>query len=373
MGVVPAADSNAAYGRFWIDTDGTLKTRLPSGLDWVAAEDPHTHVIADVTGLQAELNTVSDHGNLAGLGDDDHSQYHNNTRGDARYYTQTQLSVSGGGSAVHWDNVTNVPATFTPSAHTHDDRYYTETELNTSGAGGAVHWDNVTSKPPTFTPSAHTHTASEVTDFDVEVSNNVDVAANTTHRGIVTGNPHNVTSSEVGLGNVPNVDATLRANHTGTQTASTISDFDVEVSSNADVAANTTDRHTHANKANLDTINQDLATDDAVTFLSVTAHRPIVSFSGTAKTLALADANTFQDCSNALDQTVTIPNNATVAFPIGTEIEFFRAGAGNVTFAKGAGVTTQSRNDGLSINSQYGAVVIKKKAADTWVIIGDVG
>jgi hypothetical protein len=31
--------------------------------------------------------------------------------------------------------------------------------------------------------------------------------------------------SDVGLGNVPNIDATARANHTGTQTASTISDF----------------------------------------------------------------------------------------------------------------------------------------------------
>jgi len=34
---------------------------------------------------------VSDHGALTGLGDDDHTQYHNNTRGDARYYTQTEL------------------------------------------------------------------------------------------------------------------------------------------------------------------------------------------------------------------------------------------------------------------------------------------
>ena len=34
-----------------------------------------------------------------------------------------------------------------------------------------------------------------------------------------------VTKSDVGLGNVPNVDATARANHTGTQIASTISDF----------------------------------------------------------------------------------------------------------------------------------------------------
>lgn len=40
-----------------------------------------------------------------------------------------------------------------------------------------------------------------------------------------TANPHTVTKSQVGLANVPNTDATLRSNHTGTQTASTISDF----------------------------------------------------------------------------------------------------------------------------------------------------
>jgi hypothetical protein len=38
-------------------------------------------------------------------------------------------------------------------------------------------------------------------------------------------------------------DAFARANHTGTQTAATISDFDAEVSNNADVAANTSARH----------------------------------------------------------------------------------------------------------------------------------
>ena len=40
-----------------------------------------------------------------------------------------------------------------------------------------------------------------------------------------TDNPHSVTKAQVGLSDVPNVDATQRANHTGTQTASTISDF----------------------------------------------------------------------------------------------------------------------------------------------------
>lgn len=44
-----------------------------------------------------------------------------------------------------------------------------------------------------------------------------------------TNNPHAVTKAQVGLANVPNIDATLRANHIGTQLASTISDFQPSV------------------------------------------------------------------------------------------------------------------------------------------------
>ncbi len=51
-----------------------------------------------------------------------------------------------------------------------------------------------------------------------------------------------LSSNDVGLGNVPNVDATDRSNHTGTQLSSTISDFDTEVSNNTDVLNNTAKR-----------------------------------------------------------------------------------------------------------------------------------
>ena len=36
---------------------------------------------------------VTDHGNLTGLGDDDHTQYHNDARGDARYYTKAEIDA----------------------------------------------------------------------------------------------------------------------------------------------------------------------------------------------------------------------------------------------------------------------------------------
>lgn len=41
----------------------------------------------------ATLEAAIDHGALLGKDDDDHTQYHNDTRGDARYYTQTQLDA----------------------------------------------------------------------------------------------------------------------------------------------------------------------------------------------------------------------------------------------------------------------------------------
>lgn len=41
----------------------------------------------------------SDHGTLTGLNDDDHTQYHNDARGDARYYTKSQVDTSLAGKS----------------------------------------------------------------------------------------------------------------------------------------------------------------------------------------------------------------------------------------------------------------------------------
>lgn len=49
------------------------------------------------------------------------------------------------------------------------------------------------------------------------------------HDALPSDNPHGVTKAQVGLGSVPNIDATDRANHTGTQLANTISDFAAQV------------------------------------------------------------------------------------------------------------------------------------------------
>lgn len=64
------------------------------------------------------------------------------------------------------------------------------------------------------------------------------------HDALPSDNPHNVTAAQTGAETSAQLDVRDtanrdRANHTGTQTASTISDFDTEVSNNPDVVANT--------------------------------------------------------------------------------------------------------------------------------------
>jgi hypothetical protein len=100
--------------------------------------------------------------------------------------------------------------------------------------------------------SNHTGTQSADTIVDGTTNKVYTATEKTKLAGIATGATANDTDA-----NLKN-----RANHTGTQTASTISDFDVEVSNNIDVTANTSARHTHLNKAILDATTASFLTAD---------------------------------------------------------------------------------------------------------------
>jgi len=86
-------------------------------VDGVAAEQ--TTNISQVTPSMS----ITDHDELSGLTDDDHSQYHNDARGDARYYTETELNAGQLDSRYYTETELNNGQL--------DNRYYTETEVNT--------------------------------------------------------------------------------------------------------------------------------------------------------------------------------------------------------------------------------------------------
>lgn len=117
----------------------------------------------------------------------------------------------------------------------------------------------------------------------------------------------------------------------------------------------------------------DGVTIGATTPVSIRGYMPsATTFSGTTGTLALTDAEYFQICNNASTQTLTVPTNASVAFPVNTEIIFFQAGAGQVVFNPAGGVTINSADGALKIAIQYGAATLKKTATNTWVLFGNI-
>lgn len=79
------------------------------------------------------------------------------------------------------------------------------TIADVSAAGGgdmmAAMYDPNTIEADSFARANHTGTqvAATISDFDTEVGNHVDVDLNTTHRGLVTGNPHVVTAADIGV------------------------------------------------------------------------------------------------------------------------------------------------------------------------------
>lgn len=88
---------------------------------------------------------------------------------------------------------------------------------------------------------------------------------------------------------------------------------------------------------------------------------------GTTYTLALTDQNSLVTMSNSSANTVTVPANASVAFPIGARITVSQIGTGATTIAAAGGVTI---NGGATIASQYGKVELQQTAANTWLISG---
>lgn len=92
---------------------------------------------------------------------------------------------------------------------------------------------------------------------------------------------------------------------------------------------------------------------------------------GTTYTFVLADASKFVSLSNASAITLTVPTNASVAFPVGTRIDICQIGAGQVTVAPAGGVTLNG-TPGLKTRAQWSGATLIKRATDTWTIFGDL-
>ena len=68
-----------------------------------------------------------------------------------------------------------------------------------------------------------------------------------------------------------------------------------------------------------------------------------------------------------------IPTDATLNYPIGTSIDVLRTNTGAVTIeAVTPGTTTVNATPGLKLRAQWSSATLIKRAANTWVLVGDL-
>ena len=111
-------------------------------------------------------------------------------------------------------------------------------------------------------------------------------------------------------------------------------------------------------------------TEDGTNYDSISK---VVIFNNQAAsyTLVRSDKNKLIEVDNASATTITIPADDSVAYPVGTEVRVLQTGAGQVTIAGAAGVTVNA-TPGLNLRAQWSSANMIKRAANTWVALGDL-
>jgi len=114
--------------------------------------------------------------------------------------------------------------------------------------------------------------------------------------------------------------------------------------------------------------------------LSAAMYNGLVGFTlndqtGTTYTPVLTDQyQVLVTRSNAAASTMTIPTNASVAFPVGTVITVLNKGAGAVTISGAGGVTVLSAGATAAspVLNQYKSCALIQTSANNWFVVGAV-
>ena len=87
---------------------------------------------------------------------------------------------------------------------------------------------------------------------------------------------------------------------------------------------------------------------------------------------SLDDRDSIIEMNNVAANTLTVPTNASVAFPVGTQITVIQTGAGQTTITPVSGTVTINATPGLKLRTQWSSCVLIKRATNTWVLMGDL-
>lgn len=90
-----------------------------------------------------------------------------------------------------------------------------------------------------------------------------------------------------------------------------------------------------------------------------------------AYTLVLADSGKYIRMTSAAAVNLTVPTNASVAFPVGTVIQIRQAAAGQITVVASGGVTVNTAET-LKLRKQGSTAALVKVDTNAWDLTGDL-
>lgn len=232
-------------------------------------------------------------------------------------------------------------------------------------------------------PTAHTHAAADITSGTLDVAR---LPVGTSGTTVAAGNDSRIT------GAVPNTrSVSAGTGLSGGGDLTTNRTLSVQYGTTAGTAAQGNDARLSDTRTPTDnTVGTAKIVDGAVTVAKLAAEvgttiqgmidtsvlaaqRITVNAQTGAYTLVLADANKAIEVTSASAVNLTIPTDASVAFPVGTVIEVDQMGAGKVTIVGASGVTVQAAVGTPTTRAQHSALVLRKRGANLWLVTGDLG
>ena len=111
-------------------------------------------------------------------------------------------------------------------------------------------------------------------------------------------------------------------------------------------------------------------TDGTQTKEGTPSRTPIIQKSSAYTLSALTERDSMIEVSAA--GVITVPTDATLNFPIGTSIDILQTGTGEVSVAPVSGTVTINATPGRTLRTQWSSATLFKRAANTWVLFGDL-
>lgn len=115
------------------------------------------------------------------------------------------------------------------------------------------------------------------------------------------------------------------------------------------------------------TINSSTLSSPSITGGSATL---TIDTKSSSYTLVISDQSKIIEANSSSATSIVIPTNASVSFPVGTNIVVLQSGTGQVGITGQPGVTING-TPGLKTRAQWSLLTLIKRGTDAWVVAGD--